>query len=191
MGNKEFFNRIAYKWDSICNHNPIKVNEIIELAEVKKNSKILDVGTGTGVLLSYLLDKSPTKITAIDISENMIEIAESKYNNENINFVVDNVMNFNGELFDYIFIYSAYPHFKDKKALFNHMSTLLNKDGKIIIAHSEGKDKINGVHAKSKEVKDHALPPAHITVDILNNYLKVDTVIDNEEMYFISAVKQY
>ena len=44
------------------------------------NLKILDVGCGTGETLSYLsriLDKN-SKITAIDISQSMIEFAKNK-----------------------------------------------------------------------------------------------------------------
>lgn len=32
------------------------------LLEIKENSKVLDIGTGTGILISYLLEKSPSKL---------------------------------------------------------------------------------------------------------------------------------
>ena len=32
------------------------------LLEIKENSKVLDIGTGTWILISYLLEKSPSKL---------------------------------------------------------------------------------------------------------------------------------
>ncbi|MDZ5010498.1 methyltransferase domain-containing protein, partial [Clostridium perfringens] len=116
MDSKEFFNKVAFEWDNMCKHDDIKLREIIELSSIRNNAKILDVGTGTGILVSYLLEKSPLKITAIDISENMIMVAKEKYKDDGVEFIVKDVMDFNDKGFDYIFIYSAYPHFNDKEA---------------------------------------------------------------------------
>lgn len=102
MDNREFFNNLAYKWDEMCHHDDNKIRKILELAEVKDNSKILDIGTGTGILISYLLEKLPSKLVGVDISENMIEIAKNKYKDKNVKFVVSDIMNFNEDKYDYI-----------------------------------------------------------------------------------------
>ena len=190
MDSKEFFNKVAFEWDKMCKHDDIKLREIIELSFIRNNAKILDVGTGTGILVSYLLEKSPLKITAIDISENMIMVAKEKYKDDGVEFTVKDVMKFNDKGFDYIFIYSAYPHFNDKEALFKHLLGRLNDGGKIIIAHSESKEKINQIHSKKDIVKDDVLEPAEVTTKIMSKYFTIDKVIDNEEMYYISAFKE-
>ncbi|WP_411169184.1 class I SAM-dependent methyltransferase [Clostridium sp. MB05] len=190
MDSKEFFNKVAFEWDNMCKHDDIKLREIIELSSIRNNAKILDVGTGTGILVSYLLEKSPLKITAIDISENMIMVAKEKYKDDGVEFIVKDVMDFNDKGFDYIFIYSAYPHFNDKEALFKHLLNRLNNGGKIIIAHSESKEKINQIHSKKDIVKDDVLEPAEVTTKIMSKYFTIDKVIDNEEMYYISAFKE-
>ncbi|MDZ7542775.1 methyltransferase domain-containing protein, partial [Clostridium perfringens] len=174
----------------MCNHDDIKLRKIIDLASIRNNAKILDVGTGTGILVSYLLEKSPLKITAIDISKNMIMVAKEKYKDNRVEFIVKDVMEFNDKGFDYIFIYSAYPHFNDKEALFKHLLDRLNDGGKIIIAHSESKEKINQIHSKKDVVKDDVLEPAEVTTKIMSKYFKIDNVIDNEEMYYISAFRE-
>ncbi len=190
MDSKEFFNKVALEWDKMCKHNDIKLREIIDLSAIRNNAKILDVGTGTGILVSYLLEKSPLKITAIDISENMIMVAKEKYKDDRVEFIVKDVMEFNDKGFDYIFIYSAYPHFNDKEALFKHLLDRLNDGGKIIIAHSESKEKINQIHSKKDVVKDDVLEPAEVTTKIMSKYFEIDKVIDNEEMYYISAFRE-
>lgn len=189
MDNREFFNSLAYKWDEICNHDDKKIREILELSNVEKNSKILDIGTGTGILISYLLEKSPSKLVGVDISENMIEVARKKYKDEDVKFIVSDIMNFNEDKYDYIFIYSAYPHFKDKEKLFEHLSKLLNENGKVIIAHSQSRDEINHVHSKSDIVKEDILLSVEDNSKIINKYLKIEKTIDNSEMYYIEAIK--
>lgn len=190
MDNKEFFNKVAFEWDKMCNHDDIKVRKIIDLAKIVSHAKILDIGTGTGILVSYLLEKSPLKIIAVDISENMIKVAKEKYNDDRVEFVVKDIMEFNDRGFDYIFIYSAYPHFNDKEALFRHLVDRLTCGGKIIIAHSQSKEKINQIHAKNDTVKEDVLAPVELTSKIMSKYFRVDTTIDNDEMYYISGVKE-
>ena len=88
MNNREFFNRVAHKWDEMCHHDDKKIRKIVDLADIKKKSKILDIGTGTGILINYLLEKSPTKLVGVDISENMIEVAKEKYKGRSVEFIV-------------------------------------------------------------------------------------------------------
>lgn len=191
MNNREFFNKVALKWDEMCNHDDKKIRKIIELSNVKENSKILDVGTGTGILISYLIEKNPLKVVAVDVAEKMIEVAKSKYDDDRVQFIAKDIMEYKEDKeFDYIFIYSAYPHFKDKEKLFEHLYELTNTDGKIIIAHSESKEKINEIHSKNENVKDDRLPPVEITAEIMSKYFKIETAIDNDEMYFISGIKK-
>lgn len=190
MDIREFFNSLADKWDEMCRHDDDKLKKIIEFASVKEGSKILDVGTGTGILISYLLEKSPKKITAVDIADNMIAVAKSKYKDKHVEFVAEDIMKYNEQGYDYIFLYSVYPHFSDKETLFYHLSELMNVGGKLIIAHSESKEKINEVHKGSKHVCNDMLPSGEETANVMSKYLKISTVIDSDEMYYVSGVKE-
>lgn len=136
-----------------------------------------------------MLEKLPSKLVGVDISENMIEVARKKYKDEDVKFIVSDIMNFNEDKYDYIFIYSAYPHFKDKEKLFEHLSKLLNENGKVIIAHSQSWDEINHVYSKSDIVKEDILLSVEDNSKIINKYLKIEKTIDNSEMYYIEAIK--
>lgn len=190
MNDRVYFNSVAHRWDSMCNHDKDKIKDILDISEIKEGAKILDVATGTGVLVEYLLDKKPEKIIGIDIAEKMIEVAKKKYSNEEVVFKAMDVMDYTESGFDYIFIYSAYPHFKDKNRLINHLSKMLNKGGKLVVAHSESRDKINKMHGDKKEFKNDVLLSAKDNADIIGKYLEVDKCIDNSEIYYISASKK-
>ena len=159
MDNREYFNSLAFKWDKICFHDEEKLKKIVTLAAVKNNSLILDVGTGTGVLVKYLLATSPLKIVAVDYAENMIKVAKSKYKNEaRVEFKVADIFEFKQKGFDYIFMYSVYPHFKDKAKLFSHLASF--KQGRqTCYCHSESKEIINaGIEVVKLLSKIYYLP---------------------------------
>ena len=80
MDNKNFFNSLAEKWDSICYHPEEKVNYVIDKMGLKNGDSILDIGSGTGVTIPYLEKRIGTngKITALDIAEKMLEISKKK-----------------------------------------------------------------------------------------------------------------
>ncbi len=45
---------MADQWDEINKHNLIKAELMVGLLDIKHGDKVLDVGTGTGVLLPIL-----------------------------------------------------------------------------------------------------------------------------------------
>ncbi|MDO6354363.1 class I SAM-dependent methyltransferase [Caloramator sp. CAR-1] len=189
MDIKRFFDNIAHKWDEISKHDELKLRKIIELSNVIPNSNILDVGSGTGILIKYLLKTNPNKITAIDISEKMIEKAKEKYNDIRINFIAKDIFEFSEDRYDYVFLYSVYPHIEDKDKLFKHILSLLNPGGKIIIAHSESKEKINQIHKTIDSFKHLLLPPVEETEKLMQKYFNICIKIDDDSMYYISGQK--
>ena len=52
--NRDYFNSVAENWDQIVNHDPGKIEGILTLAGVKEGDIVLDVGTGTGVLIPFI-----------------------------------------------------------------------------------------------------------------------------------------
>lgn len=190
MNNREFFNKLAPEWDETTSHDSKKIEKIIQLSSIEKGAKILDIGSGTGILISYFLETLPLSITAVDISDNMILRAKQKYRDDRITFIRGDIIEYTKEKdFNYLFLYSAYPHFKDKDKLFSHLLSLASYGGKIVIAHSMGREEINKIHEKNCDVKDHSLPPVEVTTEIMSKYFKVDKMIDNREMYYISGIK--
>jgi cyclopropane fatty-acyl-phospholipid synthase-like methyltransferase len=57
-----FFNERAEIWDEISVHNLEKVQYITELLGIRSDDRILDIGTGTGIMIPfyerYLVDGS-------------------------------------------------------------------------------------------------------------------------------------
>ncbi len=194
MEHREYFNKMADKWDEICHHDPGKLEAIIKMANIAKGHKVLDVGTGTGVMLPFIhkLIGEDGEITAIDLAEKMIEIAKQKYPFHNIRFVLGDIATaaLPKDYFDVIMCYSVFPHFQDKSGIIAHMASLLKPKGRLVIAHSQSREAINSLHSKLDVVKEDQLPEA-VTIE---EYLKQAQLVpvlteDRDEMFVVIGEK--
>ena len=121
----DFFDRCAPTWDAEMVRSDEKINTILDNARVHSGSRVLDVACGTGVLMPDYLSRGVASVTGIDISPEMIKIAEQKFSQDNIRFVCGDVETADvGSGFDAIVIYNAFPHFPDQERLIAHLATL-------------------------------------------------------------------
>lgn len=188
---REFFNSVAHKWDTMCVHDHDKINSILDMLNIKDDSCILDVACGTGILAPFLHKRNNHgKITCVDISENMIEVAKSKYNYENMEFIAADMMEYTpSEKIDAIILYSCFPHFENKECLITRLSSMLNKGGKVCICHSQSRDAINRLHESKAEVAEDRLPTAATTSKMMEEAgFTVIKLMDNEEMYVVIGI---
>ena len=181
MNNKDIienFNSLANTWDSRIVKSKEIINTIFDYANVKEGKDVLDVGCGTGVLIDDYLQAKVNSITAIDISDRMIEIARSKY--PNVYFkCVDATMFNDNKLYDAIVLYNCFPHFAEKKKTIKHLSSLLKENGKLIIAHSNNINRL----MENNNPKISKLIKADEIKELLSTYLKDIKQIDNDYMY--------
>ena len=115
MNQVKFFNSIAKDWDNIIKVDEKKINYLLSKIDIKEDDYILDVGTGTGVLIPFLVKLCPKgKIKAVDISCNMLDVARKKFNDiNNVEFILLNVETDKlDEKFNKIVLYSMFPHLR-------------------------------------------------------------------------------
>ncbi|CEO05012.1 methlytransferase [[Clostridium] sordellii] len=195
MNQVEFFNKIAKEWDSIIEVNEEKINLLLSKLDIKSNERILDVGTGTGVIIPFIkaLNKGGY-IKGVDISTGMLNIANEKYKNlENIEFEIKDVEEEEiYEKYDKIILYSMFPHLENKtKTVKTLINKNLNKNGKLIIAHSNSREFLNNMHKeKDKSVSKARLIPVNNQRKIFEkNGLKVLEAFENDQIYYLVLVK--
>ncbi|CEN75468.1 methlytransferase [[Clostridium] sordellii] len=194
MNQVEFFNKIAKEWDSIIEVNEEKINLLLSKLDIKSNERILDVGTGTGVIIPFIkaLNKGGY-IKGVDISTGMLNIAKEKYKNlENIEFEIKDVEEEIYEKYDKIILYSMFPHLENKiKTVKTLINKNLNENGKLIIAHSNSREFLNNMHKeKYKSVSKARLIPVNNQRKIFEkNGLKVLEAFENDQIYYLVLVK--
>lgn len=193
----EFFNKCAANWDAIRTTSPSKLLTLLQKADIKSGSTVLDVGSGTGVLLPYLASAigNGGRITAVDFSANMLNIAREKYAHlGSIDFVTGDILELPlvDNAYDAITCLNFYPHLNQRKKEFlQRMLAKLKPGGKLIIMHDISRAQVNGIHGTCDEVKEHRLPAAEVTQRLLNECGYANTTaFENDEMYFVSGEKQ-
>ena len=172
---------------------PKRLSFLLGKASIRSGMSVLDVGTGTGILIPWLLEKTAPsgQVTAIDLSEGMLDVAKTKYCQSNLTFVCDDIQTYSSrQSFDRIVVYSAFPHFQDKQQAVNNMSNLLKNGGLLQICHSDPRSKINGVHQRTPEVMGDYLPPATEVAQMCEKAnLAVVETIDDDQYYLVLARK--
>jgi len=85
------FSRYAHAYDRYAEIQNIAANELIDYLPSGAVNKIFEIGCGTGNYTRMLQEKFPkAKITAIDISPKMIEVAVEKASSLNTTFITSN-----------------------------------------------------------------------------------------------------
>jgi ubiquinone/menaquinone biosynthesis C-methylase UbiE len=188
---KDFFNEKAVVWDEITVHNLEKIHYITELLRIHSGDRILDIGTGTGIMIpfyeNYLVDGS---VVAVDYSKKMIEIARSKYPKDAhpmVSFIVSDVYDLKYDSkFDLVVCYSSFPHFIDQPLAIKILSKALRKGGRLVVAHSDSRRKINGIHINGGiEIANDFLPCMEVLKHMMEKSRLAVTFERDDESYFI------
>lgn len=186
-----FFDSIAKDWDqNEVKSTPERVKSILSKLPIEQTMSVLDLGTGTGVLLPYLakIVGQSGNIVAVDASGEMLKIARRKFDNlANVKFVQ---LDFEEEditgRFDVIMLYCVYPHLQQSEATLNKLiKTNLKKDGSIIIAFPSDEIFINNIH-REKKADGSDLPPAQILAEQLcSRGFKAEVVAATTDEYIV------
>lgn len=186
----EFFDRRAPSWDAELIRSDRKINIILDNAGVREGSRVLDVACGTGVLMPDYLSRG-AEVTGIDISPEMIKLAEQKYAGTGVRFICGDVEAADvGQDFDAIVVYNAFPHFPDPERLIFRLSGLLAEGGILTVAHGMSREKIDAHHHGSASKVSIGLMPAEQLAEIFGRHLDVTAVISDEDMYQVAGKRR-
>ena len=74
----------------------VETEELVEYILNHKFNSVLDIGTGSGCIAISIAKNTDSRVTAIDISNEAIEIAKRNgiHNSVDVNFIVDDIFNF-------------------------------------------------------------------------------------------------
>ncbi|MFC2070978.1 class I SAM-dependent methyltransferase [Chloroflexota bacterium] len=195
MSLRTYFNDRADIWDENVAEKDIgKLERMAERLELKPGSKVLDVGTGTGIFLPFILNSigENGQVVALDIAEEMLKKAQAKGFGHNIEYLNADVIDIPLEsgIFDCVICYSSFPHFRDKLKALTEINRVMKSGGRLLVCHTSSRAHINEIHTQLPDVKDDLLPDSDKMRSVLSaagfGKIKIEDKSDN---YLASAVK--
>lgn len=186
-----FFDRLAPQWDGDMIRSDAIIGKILDGAGVTAGVSVLDVACGTGVLIGDYLKRNVASVTAVDISQEMVKIAESKFPQKNVTILCADIESAAlTEKFDCIMVYNAFPHFPDPENLIRVLSEHLKTGGTLTVAHGMSRAKIDAHHHGAASKVSVGLMHENDLAAIMEKHLTVTVKISNEDMYQVTARKE-
>lgn len=168
---------------------PERLEKIVAHGKITRGDMVLDVGSGTGILIPIIKKYKPGYIYACDLSARMLEQLRKNY--PYVNTIMADVRDLNlpGAGMDVAFINACYPNIVDKTGAFSNLSRMMKPEARIVISHPLGKAFILSL----KEMVPFPLddfPKASEVGALLKPFgLKIETFIDETELYILVATK--
>lgn len=180
----KFFDMYAADWDAQMVRDDKIIGTILDNAGIRAGSRVLDVACGTGVLIPDYLARGVESVTAIDISPEMVKIAQGKFNQPNVRIMCGDVMvaDIGGD-YDAIVIYNAFPHFAEPEKLVEILSDKLKKGGRFTVAHGMSRERIDAHHKGAASKVSNGLMEAEKLAEIFNRYINTVQIISDDKIY--------
>ena len=190
---REAFNHLAREWDRRLSPSPDKIRYLLSFLTISSSSIILDVGSGTGILIPFLRERiGPSGlIVELDIAEEMLKVAREKFGEEGVEYHRGGAEQYkSGRQYDLVIVYSSLPHFWDRSLALRNLISHLREGGELAIAHSEGRETINQRHRGDGAPPAFSLPPGEeLAQELKKRGLEITRVIDNQELYLVVGRK--
>ena len=193
---RTYFNDKAVIWDEIvAEKDESRLRHMAARLDIGSGSVILDVGTGTGVFIPFLLQKIGVdgKILALDIAEEMLRRARAKNFDGVVAYLNADVAHIPlaDASVDSVVCYSSFPHFQDKPGAFAEIYRVLRRGGHLCICHTSCREAINGLHNGIPELVGDVIPGEQEMRLMLSAAGFVDVEIEDScENYLCQALKK-
>lgn len=168
-----------------------RLETIVASAGIREGAAILDVGTGTGVLIPLILRFKPARVVACDLSPEMLARARAKFGDE-VRFVELDVVDLRGEEgpFDAVFCNAMFGNVYEQEEAVVAICSLLANEGKLVISHPMGRGFVNKLSRRSKALRIKKLPDRVALESLLEPHgLRLVTLTDEPNLYIAIAEK--
>jgi ubiquinone/menaquinone biosynthesis C-methylase UbiE len=134
---KQTFSNQAGIYESTYNgkHAGKLYRSVIDKVNNFNCKKVLDVGCGTGTILSLLSKNNAINLSGVDLSEEMLSVAKQKLDDKiELKIGDSEQLPWENNIFDAIICTDSFHHYPEPKKALREMARVLDTDGHMIIA---------------------------------------------------------
>jgi ubiquinone/menaquinone biosynthesis C-methylase UbiE len=119
---------------------PLRLKATVKAGGLAKGEKVLDVGTGTGILIPYILKYRPSEIHVCDLAEKMLERVRRKFPQVVTHLCDIGDLPLPDSSLDVAYINGCFSNILDKSKSLNNLFRLLRRKGRLVISHPLGRN---------------------------------------------------
>jgi ubiquinone/menaquinone biosynthesis C-methylase UbiE len=193
---QEYFDQLAPTWDKELTLERLqRLGNIVKELGIKPGYHVLDIGSGTGVLLPFLIAElgDEGKIVAMDFAAEMLVQAQAKNFPPIVGLAQADVIAIPlaDSSVNLAICNSAFPHFGDKVKVLKEITRVLKNNGRLVICHTMNRETLNRLHQSigGAVAKDFLPDESEVRRLIKQAGLKITRFEDSPERYLVIAEK--
>ncbi|HDG97075.1 MAG TPA: class I SAM-dependent methyltransferase [Desulfobacterales bacterium] len=137
---KELFDRLYRLFEPPLPEGvPERLEEIVRAGGILPGDTVLDIGSGTGILIPIIKRYKPSQIYACDLSEKMLSQLKTNYPDVQTFLTDVKDLRLPQASVDVAFLNACYPNIADKAGAFHNLSRIVKPGGRVVISHPIGK----------------------------------------------------
>jgi ubiquinone/menaquinone biosynthesis C-methylase UbiE len=194
----EYFDNLSVSWDDLGPApSAAVIRSFLSGLAIRPGATVVDLGTGTGLLIPYIFEYQPEKVIAADLSAKMLAKVRAKHGDafgDKLSLLQTDIHHCGlaGHSVDAVICNGAYPHFHDQPLALAEMNRIMKPGGVLAINHFACKEFINSVHAGSASElirRDLLDEMGRLVAQVEAAGFIVKRSVDNESEYCLVAIK--
>lgn len=188
---RDFFSGLIHVFDPPLPEGvPERLEKIVASARINTGDSVLDVGSGTGILIPLIRAYEPRTIFACDLSEAMLAHLRKQYPYALAIAADVREISLPDNSMDVVMMNACYPNIVDKDSSIANISRMMKPNGRMVISHPMGKSFIDSLKEKSPFPLDD-FPQRSEAQDLFEPYgFEIQNLIDEPRLYVLVAVKK-
>jgi riboflavin kinase len=161
-----------------------RTEHIVAAAKLQAGDRVLDVGTGIGVLIPYIQRSGVRSIVGCDLSAAMLAEAQKRY--PSVRLWCGDFIDIPREmgLFDVVFFNAVFGNMWNQRHALLSATAHLTSTGRILISHPMGAAFAEQLRAKDPKMVLHPLPSEKSTAELVRGLpLKIQYFSDQKLLY--------